>query len=390
MSIKAGWLVKQGGRIKTWKRRFFSLTENKLIYSKSPGLPPKGEITINDSEMVSLARECKKQPAFRIQSFRRGKKRTFYMCAESQEVANSWVETLKRVANGQRLDDQVDYLDDLETVRTLVEKANGGKIEIVQMKGRNHQFCLKRYPRSLFKSKANDVLDEMSKYLKIQNPYVVPLLYLPQDARELGFIYEYTTHGCLFGLLWEEGKFSEDRTALYAAELACGLSFMHKEGVVYGDICPSSVLLMNDGHIRIPDTGLCSSKKPISAYTAPEILVGKAATCATDWYCYGVLVYEMLTGMSPFYAETEQEMRSAIANGTLLFPHHVSKPARDFVQRLMKKDPSERLGAEFDDIKNHAFFGGISWESIEEKSTEPFYIPSESRNIYYTVSFEAF
>lgn len=371
-----------------WQTWYFSLIDNKLSYAKAMGHQPKGTIIITSPNAVSLTTEVKKPAAFRIEAMKKNKKRIYYICAETQADAVSWVQDLKRAPGGGN--SAIMWLDEIEVVRVVSRKENGGENQIVKKRdGDGGDFFLERYPRKIF-DKVDKVLEDKQTFRRAQNPYVSTVMSVMESMTELAFLYEYVTHGCLFGHLWDEGKFQEERVVLYAAEIACGIDFMHGMGVTYGDLSPKTVLLMKDGHIRISHPGLNSSVKKISPYTSPESCDNKPVTKQSDWYSYGALVYEMLTGMAPFYAENETDMKKAIWQDKIRFPHHVSETAREFVMSLMEKDPSARLGQQFSDIREHPFFAAISWSDVLAKTTEPIFIPGDSPNNHETVSYDLF
>ena len=379
MISKEGYMYKKGKKkLRIWRRRFFIIMDGQLQYFKAPGLPPKGAIPITSPDMVELAPECKRQPAFKITA---DKKKVRYFCTESIEEANSWVEALRRTARGLDVN-PIHSFNDLELVRTLVSKPNNARIDLVKVRGTSVTCVLKRYPRALFED-PNSVIYEKSEFLNLMNPFVTPLLKLLQDGNELGFVLEYAKNGCLFGYLWEIGKFSEAQVAMYAAELAVGLAFMHRKGVVYGDLSPTSVLLGGDGHVMLPVPGMFPDMKTVTPYLAPEVVSGQRPEQAADWYGIGTIIYEMLTGMPPFWGENEEELRVAILKDPLMFPYHVSDSARDIVRKLMAREPEDRISME--GLSEHPFFEGIAWTDVSAKKSVPKLVPDDKDRKYETV-----
>ena len=389
MIVKEGYMFKKGKKLKVWHRRFFTIMNRQLHCFKAPGLPPKAVIDITSPEMVSLAPECKRQPALKVTV---SKKKIYYLSTDSFEEANSWVEALKRTAKGVDLD-PIRSFNDLEIVRTLVQKPNGARIDLVNVKGGNHKVILKRYPRSLFPD-PNSVIYQKSDFLKLMNPFVTPLLKLLQDGNELGFVLEYAQNGCLFGYLWSFRKFSEQQVILYAAELVVGLSFMHRKGTFYGDLSPLCVLMAEDGHVMLSDPGMFPDMKNVTPYSAPEALTeAMEPNEAVDWYSLGAILYELLTGMPPFFGENEDRLKAAILKDRVMFPYHVSNNARDLVTRLMAKNPAERLGcgpAGADEVMAHPFFESVTWTDISGKRNQPAFVPMSADEKYETISINLF
>lgn len=364
---KSGFMRKQGGRFKTWHRQWFTLVGKELIYFKEKNGQPKGRIAISDPQLVELAPECRKKYAFRIND---PHKRVFYIATDSAEETNSWLDELRKAAAGTAGRLSVSW-QDFESVSNL-HRCDRYAVDVVRVTSDGQQYVMKRYTRSSF----NDwgpILEPKTSLLQLIHPFVTRLLYIVQGRDEVGLVYEYIPHGSLFSYLWEEGKFSESRTRLYAAEIFLGLVFLHQRRVNYGDLCPDCVLVAEDGHIKLPDPGLIPPKPAKTEYLAPEVWAGKLLTSAADWYSLGALVYEMLCGSPPFWAEKEDDLEKLVLHEPVRFPHHVSKTARDFVVRLLAKDPAARLAG--DDIREHAFFAGIVWADVQSKAVTPELIP---------------
>lgn len=99
---------------------------------------------------------------------------------------------------------------------------------------------------------------------------------------------------------------------------------------------------------------------------------GDGYTNTVDWWTLGVLLYEMLTGLPPFYSENQNEMYEKILEEDLTFPMFVAPVARDLLSKLLDRNPQKRLGANgAQEIKDHAFFQDISWSKMMQKRMTP-------------------
>lgn len=116
---------------------------------------------------------------------------------------------------------------------------------------------------------------------------------------------------------------------------------------------------------------------------APELLIGKGYTKVVDWWTLGVLLYEMLTGLPPFYDGNINEMYKKILNNPLKFPDDVDKLARSLLTGLLTRDPSKRLGSRgATEIRNHPFFAkDVDWKNLIQKKIQPPFKPSVVRKI---------
>jgi serum/glucocorticoid-regulated kinase 2 len=204
-------------------------------------------------------------------------------------------------------------------------------------------------------------------------------------------ILDYFTGGELFFHLKTHGKFDEYRAKYYAAEIISAIACLHRNDIVYRDLKPENVLLDNEGHIRLTDFGL--SKDDVGAselthtfcgtpeYLAPEVVRGAAYGQAVDWWSLGTLLYEMLTGLPPFYHQNLQIMYEKIIRGKLTFPSYLKPPAVDLLSKLLDRNPKHRLGTGtrrdegFQQIKDHPFFADIDWDKLERKEIPPPFKP---------------
>lgn len=135
-------------------------------------------------------------------------------------------------------------------------------------------------------------------------------------------------------------------------------------------------------------------------YLAPEILNGLTSGFTVDWWALGVMLYEFLVGITPFYADTIDEVFENVMAGDVSWPEAPDQPisdeAVDLVMQLLNPDPSKRLGAHgAAEIKAHPFFASIDWNALLQEpgpmvpkvddtfSTEYF----EARNDLYKVDY---
>ena len=145
------------------------------------------------------------------------------------------------------------------------------------------------------------------------------------------------TGGELFYHLTKFKIFSEDLARFYVAEVLLALEYLHDKGIVYRDLKPENVLLDIDGHVRLADFGLCKQlTEPNSLafsfcgspeYMSPEMLrrIGHGRTL--DFYSLGALLFELLTGLPPFYSPKKEQMFKNVLEEAPVFPSWLSEPA---------------------------------------------------------------
>ena len=111
-------------------------------------------------------------------------------------------------------------------------------------------------------------------------------------------------------------------------------------------------------------------------YLAPEVLLGKGYGKSVDYWSYGSVVYEMLTGLPPFFSEDVTEMYKMILQAPLHLPPECDKASRDFLLGLLDRDPQKRL-QDPRIIRRHPYFKGINWEDMYNEQVPAPFIPPE-------------
>jgi len=220
----------------------------------------------------------------------------------------------------------------------------------------------------------------------VTHPFVATLMYAFQTKDRLYLILDFAavSGGEIFFLLKEQGCFSPSRTKLYIAELASALQHLHSMGIVYRDLKPDNIILDKNGHACLLDFGLMKTDGSKSApsftfsgtpeYLAPEILRGKGHSRGVDWWALGVIMYEFLCGLPPFYSEDVNEMYEFIISKPLAFPDHITPDARDLISQWLQREEDKRLidGAK---VRAHPFFKDIDWQRLDSRAYPPEFVP---------------
>jgi serine/threonine protein kinase len=245
-------------------------------------------------------------------------------------------------------------------------------------------------------------------------PWITKLFYSFEDDDSLVMAMEYMPGGDLMTWLCDLEVFTTDATRFYVAEMCLAVHAVHSMRYVHRDIKPDNVLLDASGHLKLSDFGLCkafdeaasqvapdsvdlygtagdASTSPIDeraadgspdaqrrmfksvvgspGYIAPEILLAQPYGVGCDWWSVGIIMYEMLYGCPPFYANDNAATCHKITHWAehLAFPdasrcrYPVGPDAVDLLRRLLC-DQGDRIG--FEGIRAHPFFAGIDWENI--------------------------
>ncbi|KAF7284234.1 hypothetical protein GWI33_022385 [Rhynchophorus ferrugineus] len=224
---------------------------------------------------------------------------------------------------------------------------------------------------------------ERNILVEVEHPFIIKLHYAFQTTGKLYLILDFLRGGDLFSRLSREVMFTEQDVKFYLAELALALNHLHSVGIIYRDLKPENILLDAEGHIALTDFGL--SKLPLDEgkaysfcgtveYMAPEVVNRKGHSFAADWWSFGVLMYEMLTGALPFQGPTRRDTMTQILKAKLGMPSHLSIEAQSLLRALFKRNPANRLGAGpggAEDLKKHEFFETIDFDAVLNKKIRP-------------------
>ncbi|XP_060090036.1 ribosomal protein S6 kinase alpha-3 isoform X2 [Heteronotia binoei] len=241
--------------------------------------------------------------------------------------------------------------------------------------------------------------------VEVNHPFIVKLHYAFQTEGKLYLILDFLRGGDLFTRLSKEVMFTEDDVKFYLAELALALDHLHSLGIIYRDLKPENILLDEEGHIKLTDFGLSKEsidheKKAYSfcgtvEYMAPEVVNRRGHTQSADWWSFGVLMFEMLTGTLPFQGKDRKETMTMILKAKLGMPQFLSPEAQSLLRMLFKRNPANRLGAGPDgveEIKRHHFFSTIDWNKLYRREINPPFKPATGRpedTFYFDPEFTA-
>jgi serine/threonine protein kinase len=331
-------------------------------------------------------------------------------------------------------------LADFEVVKH-VGKGASGRVYLVKDRATNEHLALKVIEKaSVYES--NDAyrhaLDERIVLELTENhPFILQIRSAFQNKDRLFLVTEYCSGGDLFEYLSRKSCPLEEEKARYiVAEILLALEHIHSHGVVYRDLKLENVLLDNDGHIRIADFGLSKILRrrgfdssaiaemqsldenaviAVSAasaqaggdavsvnsraaqssglnwqrtdtfcgtreYVAPEMLSNKPYGTSVDVWAYGILLYEILCGRTPFFSRQRDEIYERIEKAHVFYPKGMSADVQDLLTGLLQRNVDKRLGSGsegLDAIKKHAWFAEINWDHLLEKKSHAHSIAKE-------------
>ncbi|XP_077181868.1 protein kinase C delta type [Paroedura picta] len=269
----------------------------------------------------------------------------------------------------------------------VLGKGSFGKVLLAELKGKNEFFAIKALKKDVVLIDDDvecTMVEKRVLALAWENPFLTHLYCTFQTKEHLFFVMEFLNGGDLMFHIQDKGRFDLFRATFYGAEILCGLQFLHSKGIIYRDLKLDNVMLDKDGHIKIADFGMCKEKVygenkattfcGTPDYIAPEILQGLKYTFSVDWWSFGVLLYEMLIGQSPFHGDDEDELFESIRVDTPHYPRWITKESKDILEKLFERDPTKRLGVT-GNIRDHSFFKTINWTFLERREVDPPFKP---------------
>lgn len=280
--------------------------------------------------------------------------------------------------------------DDFQNLRCL-GKGAFGTVHLVRQHATGRLYAQKQFKKAsltVHKRLIEQTRTERTILESVnRHPFVVKLFYAFQDHEKLYLILEYAQGGELFHHLAMERMFSEEVAAFYMAEIVLALEHLHHNvRVIYRDLKPENCLLDSEGHLLLTDFGLskvaleeederANSVLGTIEYMAPEVIKGEAYDFNVDWWGLGAIGFDLLTGGPPFSGGNHAKIQQNILKQKLQLPYYLGPDAKDLLTRLLRKEPSKRLGGtntkDLKTLKSHRFFRKIDWKALERREIAP-------------------
>ncbi|GMI31692.1 hypothetical protein TeGR_g14161 [Tetraparma gracilis] len=245
----------------------------------------------------------------------------------------------------------------------------------------------------------NEIQMEKRVLAKLRHPLVVALHHTFQDYNALYFLMDY----CEGAEMWTTIMFGsklvgchESLARFYMGELVEVLEYLHGQGVVHRDLKPENLMIDVEGHLKLIDFG--TAKDMVSTdlngpefvgtpeFMSPETVKSKPADYSTDLWSFGVVMWQMLLGTTPFKAPSPYLGFLKIKRGQLVRHPALDDDAWDFISRLVVVDRSKRIGFAADnevpnyaEIRSHPYFkGGLQPPKPPLHAEAPERVPSLS------------
>ena len=276
----------------------------------------------------------------------------------------------------------------------VVGKGSFGPVQLCKDTSSGATYVVKVMTRKVMSAHQQaSAMNEVRLLRDIQHPFVVRMVASHKTAAFVSLIFEPLLGGDMFTHLTSQrtGMLPDADSAFYAACLAVALGHLHSHHVVYRDLKPENVMVCSDGYVKLIDFGYAKkllhrtySVVGTVEYLAPEVILQRGHMFGADWWSLGIMVYEMLCGFTPYTDHgnliNEMEICRNITSpeGTIPFPPWLQPETREFVLRLLTRNPVERLGCGgggVRDVMGAEVFKGIDFSALVCKSLPPPFLP---------------
>ncbi|VDK38194.1 unnamed protein product, partial [Taenia asiatica] len=279
-------------------------------------------------------------------------------------------------------------LTDLERV-AVIGQGGFGRVELVRpVKDHSIAFALKRMKKvHIVETKQQDhVHSEKQILMSVDNCFICKLFKTFRDNKFVYMLMEFCPGGELWTVLRDRRTFDDKLTRFSLACVIEAFDYLHHQGIIYRDLKPENMLLTSNGYIKLCDFGFAKRLGPqrktwtfcgTPEYVAPEVILNKGHDFAADYWSLGILTCELLMGTPPFQASEPIKIYMKALRGIEAYDlsHHknISVKAYQFIKRLCRNTPTERLGMGrqgIQEIRNQKYFQGFDWDGVRNQTLQ--------------------
>ena len=261
---------------------------------------------------------------------------------------------------------EIRWRENIEQHYNICGELGRGRFSIVKRcveKSTSKEFAAKIVRRRMLSKEA--VESEVAILQALEHPSIVYVHEIYDAPKGLVIIEELLAGGRLFDHIVLMDMLTEELAISYIKQLLVALQYIHKKNIAHLDIKPENVLLsLSSSQQQPPRVVLADFGESIRLgsvpyhhelngtpeFAAPEIVANDSVSLATDMWSVGVIVYVLLSGISPFYADNTEHACANVTEIRYKFPDdffaEVSDEAQDFIEELLIRDQAHRPDAE--------------------------------------------
>eukprot|EP00928_Gymnodinium_smaydae_P022820 TRINITY_DN19044_c0_g1_i1.p1 TRINITY_DN19044_c0_g1~~TRINITY_DN19044_c0_g1_i1.p1 ORF type:complete len:500 (-),score=136.07 TRINITY_DN19044_c0_g1_i1:281-1738(-) len=240
----------------------------------------------------------------------------------------------------------------------------------------------------------SSIVNEKEIMLRLDSVFIVKLHECYSGKQFVYFLLDVALGGELHSVYYyNELNGDEDHAKYYLGSVFYAFEHMHERHVIYRDLKPENLLLTEHGHLKLTDMGIAKfvvgktfTCVGTSEYFSPEMISATGHTRAFDWWTFGVLLFELMAGHTPFEAENPAGIYLNVMKGieAVALPAAMEGDCGDLLYALLKHDAALRLpmrvgGAR--NIQEHAWFSEFDWQGLADQTLDPPYLPTVENKI---------
>lgn len=287
--------------------------------------------------------------------------------------------------------------DDFDVIK-VIGRGAFGEVQLVRQKSTRNVYAMKRLSKFEMIKRPDSAFFWEERFIMAHanSEWIVQLHYAFQDEKYLYMVMDYMPGGDIVSLM-SAYEIPEKWAVFYTMEVVLALDTIHNMGFIHRDVKPDNMLLDRSGHLKLADFGTCLRMGPDGLvkssnavgtpdYISPEVLLSQSVNGEygreCDWWSVGIFLYEMLTGDTPFCADSLVGTYGKIMDHkkSLSFPDDVeiSENAKSLIRAFLT-DRNDRLGRNgVDEIKSHPFFQNNDWTFENLRELAPPVVPDLS------------
>lgn len=341
-------LLGQGNSIKTFS---VSVTPTRLYYSKSK----QGKLRMSIITWKILDTFYETNGEEERFGFRLNQNNSFQdFFSSSKDIIDKWIEVLSNIT----------ILIDFEENFSVIKEIGWGNYSTVYLAldlCDKKQYAVKSIKKDIIANRVNfeSLISEICIMREVSHENVVKLHKVYESQEHIHLVLDYVKGGDFLSRILKLSNFAESELVIFMANFLKTLEYLHSNHIIHRDLKPDNILLSTEScnhEFKIGDFGLaCHMQEPLTkkcgspGYIAPEILKSYEYTEKIDIFSTGIIFYILLSGKTPFFGKTQQEILMRNRECKIYFQNrywrNVSKEGIDFVLRLTESDPRKRPSA---------------------------------------------
>ena len=271
----------------------------------------------------------------------------------------------------------------------IIGRGNISKILLVQYIKNQKYYALKSIQKDIIENSAS-FKEKTNVIQKLNHPFLINPQFCFETNDRIYFGFSYIQGEELSYHIETCKNINEEKVKFYAGILILLIDYLHNNGIIFRDFTTNSIIIDKEGYFKLTPFHIekvFDIKKEIcekiekNEYNSPEYLSGenKEKLKGADWWTLGVIIFEMIYGVPPFYVEDSDKIKDFINKTELKFPRNpaISLSTRDLIRKLLNKKYEERIGYNngLEEFKKHDFFKDFNFDNLLQKKMESPYKP---------------